>query len=199
MRLGSTAIFFNTMSHYHSNPRNDPLMEESWNPLFEKLQNSEYRKNLIPCMVSALYLVDQDRNTTNNGLQFFGQKNGCLDQNCPFLHDRETVLAYRAQLLEDRRARIMDTKYSPTSRQSVTRYHSFLNCVAGSDEALRAQIAGAVDLDVGKDRAYCANPRCMKPWKKGEKTKPLKACQRCKFTMYCSVSCIWITSTALLQ
>jgi len=167
--IGEYGNFFNTISHYHSGPM-EALMEESWISLFEKLQNSEYRKNLIPCM-------------------FFGQKYGCMDQNCPFFHDREAVLAYRAQLLEDRQKRIKRTKHSPTWHQNVTRYHSVLNCMAGNNESLRAQMEGIVDQDVGKDRAYCANPRCMKPWKKGEKTKPLMACRRCKFTMYCSPEC----------
>lgn len=54
--IGEYGNFFNTISHYHSGPMED-LMEESWISLFEKLQNSEYRKNLIPCMVSALYLL----------------------------------------------------------------------------------------------------------------------------------------------
>lgn len=45
-----------------------------------------------------------------------------------------------------------------------------------------------IGQDVGGDRAYCANPRCMRPWKKDEDKKPLKACKGCKYTMYCSVS-----------
>jgi len=49
--IGEYGDFFNTMTHYHSGPKGT-LMED-WNTLFEKLQNSEYRKNLIPCMVST--------------------------------------------------------------------------------------------------------------------------------------------------
>jgi hypothetical protein len=168
--VGEYGDFFNTMTHYHSGPKGT-LMED-WNTLFEKLQNSEYRKNLIPCM-------------------FLGQKDGCLDRNCPFLHEHEAVLAYRAQLLEDRRERIMLTKHQPTWRQNINRYHSILDNMAGGDEALRTEIADSnvVDRDLGKYRAYCANPRCMKPWKKDGKVKPLKACKRCKFTFYCSPEC----------
>ena len=124
-------------------------------------------------------------------LQFFGQKDGCLDRNCPFLHDREAVLADRNQILEKRRE-TFDYKHKPTVRQQMTRYYAVLDRVAGNNEKLRAEIENSeqIDRDVGSDRAYCANMRCMKPWKKNVDRKPLKACQGCKYTMYCSVSAL---------
>jgi hypothetical protein len=99
------------------------------------------------------------------------------------------VLADRKQILDKRRSDFRYKDY-PTVRQQLLRYHSVLDCVAGEDEALRAKIeeSGEVDRTMGGDRAYCANPRCMKPWKKGDNKKLLKACGRCKYTMYCSVS-----------
>src|ERR1700720_4107966 len=134
-------------------------------------------------------------------LQFFGQKDGCLNQNCPFSHDRETLLAHRKQILEKRRESF-DYKQRPTVRQQLMRFHSVLDCVAGDDEALRNRLESKVDQSMMKDRAYCANPRCMKPWKKGDDKKLLKACGRCKYTMYCSVSvselwCIIVLTPAL--
>ena len=36
-------------------------------------------------------------------LRFFGTKDGCLDQNCPFLHDRDAVLAVRGRVIENRK------------------------------------------------------------------------------------------------
>jgi len=58
--------------------------------------------------------------------------------------------------------------------------------MAGPDEALRAAIGDSKVVKEGMagDRAYGTNPRCMKPWKKGEIRKPLKACKGCKITMY---------------
>lgn len=55
--VGEYGDFFNAMSFYHAS-RKGTLMED-WNTLFEKLQDSEYRKNLLPCMVSTvrLYIV----------------------------------------------------------------------------------------------------------------------------------------------
>lgn len=125
----------------------------------------------------------------SNVMQFFGQKDGCLDRDCPFLHDREAVLADRARILQNRRERF-HYKHAPTVRQHLNRHESVLNCVAGQNEALRREIdeSGCIDRDMAGDRAYCANPRCMKPWRKSEDKKPLKACKGCKYTMYCSVS-----------
>lgn len=122
--------------------------------------------------------------------QFFGQKDGCLDRNCPFLHDREAVLADRSQILEDRRQRLSHYKHTPNTRQHLTRYHGVLDAVAGNNEALRTSMEDSKQVNdmLAGDRAYCANRGCMKPWKEGEVRKPLKACKGCKTTMYCSVS-----------
>jgi hypothetical protein len=61
--------------------------------------------------------------------------------------------------------------------------------MVGPDEALRAAIEDSkvVDKGMAGDRAYCTNPRCLKPWKKGDVKNPLKACKGCKIAMYCSV------------
>lgn len=50
--LGEYGDFFNAMSHYHYSRSKGTLMKD-WNALFERLQQSEYRRNVIPCMVSA--------------------------------------------------------------------------------------------------------------------------------------------------
>jgi hypothetical protein len=64
-----------------------------------------------------------------NVAQFFAQKDGCLDQNCPFCHDREAVFAVRAQILETRRQRFTRGKHEATPRQQLARYHAVLDCV----------------------------------------------------------------------
>ena len=185
--LGEYGDFFNAILGYHGSGKSTNI--EEWNSLFRNLQNSGYPKNIIPCMVSKLHPVDSGSILTI-APQFFGQKDGCLNRNCPFLHNRDAVLADRAHILEERRKRVSDYKHAPTVRQHLTRYHSVLDCVAGPDRALRDQIAESrvVDKGMAGDRAYCANPRCLKPWKKDEVKKPLKACKGCKMTMYCSVS-----------
>jgi hypothetical protein len=48
--LGEYGDFFNSMIGYHSPAKTTNIAE--WNTLFEKLENSGYRKNIIPCMVS---------------------------------------------------------------------------------------------------------------------------------------------------
>jgi hypothetical protein len=121
--------------------------------------------------------------------QFFAQRDGCLDRDCPFLHDREAVLAERIRIVEKRRETFR-YKHRPTYRQSIFREILLLRSIAGSNEALRDEIekSGKVGEDVKQDKAYCTNPQCMKPWKKGMKINPLKSCGRCKWTLYCSVS-----------
>jgi hypothetical protein len=49
--LGEYGDFFNTMLAYHGRGRTTEIAE--WDILFEKLQSGAYRKNIIPCMVSA--------------------------------------------------------------------------------------------------------------------------------------------------
>jgi hypothetical protein len=133
--------------------------------------------------MSAIYLQ-----YITNKSQFFGQNDGCSDRNCPFLHDREAVLADRADILEKRR-KAFSGKPRPTYRQSVLREVLVKNYLSGGDKALGKEIqnSGLILKDVMKDKAYCSNPRCLMPWKKGDKN-PLKACQGCKYTLYCSVS-----------
>jgi hypothetical protein len=121
-------------------------------------------------------------------LQFFGQREGCLDRNCPFSHDSKAALDDRANVLEQRRSRF-NYKHCPPEHQYRARYRGLLDHLSGGDKGIREQFSNSPELrrDLEMDRAYCANPQCMKPWKKGEKN-PLKACKGCKYTMYCSVS-----------
>jgi hypothetical protein len=50
--LAEYGDFFNCILVYHNGKRKSTTIDE-WDTLFRKLQNSEYRKNLIPCMVGA--------------------------------------------------------------------------------------------------------------------------------------------------
>jgi hypothetical protein len=43
--------FFNCITHYHSVHKTTNI--RGWDELFEELQNSSYRKNILPCMVSS--------------------------------------------------------------------------------------------------------------------------------------------------
>ena len=74
------------------------------------------------------------------------------------LHDRDAVLAERNKVLE-KRWKNFDYKHKPTVRQQMTRYHSMLDCVAGNNEAFRADMEKSEEIDMGisTDRAYCAN------------------------------------------
>jgi hypothetical protein len=48
--LAEYGDFFNCISVYHSHQRTGI---QGWNALFEKLQNSGYCKNIVPCMVGV--------------------------------------------------------------------------------------------------------------------------------------------------
>jgi hypothetical protein len=182
--------FFDSISNYHSPQKGSRVY--AWDGLYEELQNSGYRKNVVPCMVGVTRVLEKYRRQKRlmNESQFFGQRDGCLDRNCPFLHDREATLADRAQIIKLRRMRF-DYKHRPSELQHMARCNTILNLVSGGDKVLRQQFAESYEpeirRDMEKDRAYCANQACMRPWKKGEKN-PLRACKGCKYTMYCSVS-----------
>jgi hypothetical protein len=132
-------------------------------------------------------VLDEKRNLTQQCEQFFGQSEGCLDRNCPFLHDREATLFDRAEVLEKRR-KTFDPKYRPNFRQVTTRQCLMVDLLSGGNEDLKDAMLESeqLDEDAYEHKAYCANIRCMMPWKKGE-TNPLKACTGCVFTLYCSV------------
>jgi hypothetical protein len=121
-----------------------------------------------------------------------------LDRDCPFLHDREAVLAERNRIVEGRRETFR-YKQRPTYRQSIFREILVLRRIAGSNEALYDEIekSGKVREDLKQDKAYCSNLQCMKPWKKGMKNNPLKSCTRCKWTLYCSVSMFGLSADHL--
>jgi hypothetical protein len=186
--IGGYGDFFDCMSHYHAQ-KHTGIKE--WDTLFEKLVDLSYRKSIIPCMVNTLpiSIISKVGIYTHSGIQFFGQKDGCLDRNCPFLHDREVVLADRAEIIKRRRETLSRYKRIPTVRQQMSRYVHVLHMMAGNDSVLRAEIRQSKQIDraIANDRAYCGNPRCMRPWITDQKN-PLKACTGCKYTMYCSVS-----------
>ena len=66
------------------------------------------------------------------------------------------LLAERNKVLEKR---LKNFDHKPTVRQQMSRYHSMLDCVAGNNEALRADREKSEEIDMGisTDRAYCAN------------------------------------------
>jgi hypothetical protein len=141
--LAEYGNFFNCISQYHSCGGTGV---KEWNTLFPALQNSGYRKNIIPCMVNPPEWSDH---MLTNTQQFFGHRGGCLDQSCSFLHDRAAVLAERNRIIEERRAKFEYYKHRPTYRQSIFRQVYVLAAIAGGNETLRAEIekSGVVEED----------------------------------------------------
>ncbi|KAF8584441.1 hypothetical protein K439DRAFT_1346235 [Ramaria rubella] len=164
--VGFGPEFFNCILNYHSPAQTTGSQE--WDELSHKLERMSYPKEIIPCM-------------------FFGREAGCMDGNCPFLHDKMAVQENRARVLAKRREKF-DGK--PTARQWMDRRRILLNTMAGNDPTARGNLSDSGRLDeIQKDElAYCANPQCLKPWKRQDEVCPLQRCQKCKFTMYCSAS-----------
>jgi hypothetical protein len=111
-----------------------------------------------------------------------------MDKNCPFLHDRDAVLANRAQVLAKRRE-TFDSKITPKQRFARQR---MLVAEAGQDPARRRAFMQSerykqVEENEKNVLACCANTSCLKPWLESQENSPLQACSKCKFTYYCSV------------
>ena len=111
-----------------------------------------------------------------------------MDKKCPFLHDRDAVLANRAQVLATRRA-TFNSKITPKQRFARER---MLVAEAGHDPAHRSEFMQTERYEQAVEnernvRACCANPDCLKPWFESEQYSPLLVCSKCKFTFYCSV------------
>jgi hypothetical protein len=78
--------------------------------------------------------------------KFFGRPSECLDKNCPFLHDRDAILADGNRILRKRR-QTLNYKYHLTYLQSHLSYASILKTIASDDEALQAEIRDSGDLE----------------------------------------------------
>lgn len=110
-----------------------------------------------------------------------------MDGDCPFLHNVPAAQAAREKVFQERR----EYMQGPTPRQLMVdimrRRNSYvqahnLDKFEDLPDALEDEFAAT------RARAFCANPECGKPWLLSEEKSPLKACSKCKWTTYCSVS-----------
>lgn len=118
--------------------------------------------------------------------QFFAREAGCYDPDCPFNHDDVKPRARRAEILEARRKYM--SKASPKhvaqyNRMLISEYRAEHNL--GMDDPLPRDLQRGFFKSPAKQ--FCARPECGLPWMKGDKSRPLQKCARCKWTYYCSV------------
>ena len=121
------------------------------------------------------------------------QKDGCSDRNCPLLHDRDAVLANRSRVLENRR-KTFHHKQRPSYRQCLLRSVYLLQCVAENDEALEAKFPQSEQCrEIFRGNgSYCANPQCMKPWRKADDKNPLISLRRLQIYSILLSECVMI-------
>ncbi|KLO11667.1 hypothetical protein SCHPADRAFT_855020 [Schizopora paradoxa] len=174
--------FYNCILNYHSLETTTGNAE--WDAFFEKLKESGYDKSLVPCA-------------------HFGTLTGCMDIDCPFLHDEEMFRERRNKILASRRKAL----FEPTPKQRFQHMQKTYKSKKKPSRNESALVATLDDLDgddgdetddeetkikVPRVRHFCANMECMKPWlRKQNDVAVLQKCARCQWTFYCSVrSCL---------
>lgn len=199
--LRDPRAFFNIMLHYHSKAKTtgDP----EWDSYFARLKTNGFPEGDIQCLVS---LFDEDSAAlcalSDYGLQYFARASGCLNGDCPFLHDEFATKNARERVVEGRR----ESMLGPTDKQimvytlrrmndyalahNIDLYKKLSDDIEDDDPEVNEQQFKELDneLTVTRARAFCANPSCGKPWLFSEEKSPLKACSRCRWASYCSVS-----------
>lgn len=148
--------------------------------MFSKLRTSGYSKSIVPCLVSA-HIVGCTLRLLSP-LKWFGQLEGCLIPDCPYLHDLKRITEARASILSRRRSKLKAYKHTPSPNINLERLASW--------ESLRmeGETREMFEMRIEDEQAHCANPKCNHPWSKTDKVCPLKACSVCTVSLYCSVS-----------
>lgn len=131
--------------------------------------------------------------------QFFARESGCLDNDCPFLHDEEMFRERRNAVLELRR----EALFAPTPKQRMQHMQRImkeertalsmlddltLNDTHDDDDEDDQTEDEETKVRVPRVKHFCANSDCLKPWFRKDKGQPpLQNCAKCKWTFYCSV------------
>ncbi|KAI0056597.1 hypothetical protein BV25DRAFT_1813747, partial [Artomyces pyxidatus] len=149
-----------------------------WDRLFAELKNNNFDKRSIRCM-------------------FFARESGCLDPNCPFLHDEEQCRKDRQAVLRDRRYSITRIPIREVSMRQAEQMNAYnakypdrtLDDIEDDDPELTA-----INLEPFKIDAICWNPACLRvrfkePYEHESEVSKISRCKRCTIASYCSVKC----------
>ncbi|KAI0042787.1 hypothetical protein FA95DRAFT_531147 [Auriscalpium vulgare] len=178
--------WFDLILNYHSSARTTGMKQ--WDRLFQRLKRNNFEKGLVPCM-------------------FFARESGCLDTECPFLHDearcrwdREKVLEARRRVLgrptgRDISLRTIRELAAAHARQplavvrSRTGVHS--RTIGDSDDDDDDPDAARIHEESRHIKNICANPKCLAVRMRGQSREELelKVCTGCHATYYCSHDC----------
>ncbi|GJE93367.1 zinc finger MYND domain-containing protein [Phanerochaete sordida] len=184
--MGEAREFWNMVLNYHSAAGTTGY--KPWDRLFERFKRSGFDRGMIPCM-------------------FFAREAGCLNPQCPFLHDREACERDRARVLAKRRVQLGKPSMRELGlleKRALNEYRASKAADApqDTDEALAVTLFKDDDEDEEVDpevykifedsrkvRRICGNPECLRTrTKQGEDIKMLQ-CSKCQVATYCSAEC----------
>lgn len=177
--------FWNMMLNYHSSAGTTGY--KPWDRLFERLKRSNFERGMIPCM-------------------FFARESGCLNPQCPFLHDREACERDREKVLARRRVQLgrpSQRELGLLEKRALNQYRSSKAEVEPEESRALALFKDddedEVDPEVyeifensRKVRRICGNPGCLRTKNKGssgEDDIKMLQCSRCSVATYCSPEC----------
>ncbi|TCD71845.1 hypothetical protein EIP91_003188 [Steccherinum ochraceum] len=169
--------FWNLVMNFHSKARTTGI--QAFDDLLIKLKFEERRPSIVPC-------------------QFFAREAGCLDPECPFLHDAEACMREREAVLNERRMKLDQV----TSRESMNWYKKesgqlwdqFPQLKKRFMDGKRIPEEDRIRADQRRIRRVCANPECLavhwkEPVPEGRTQVDMRRCSRCAVTYYCSGEC----------
>lgn len=186
--------FYNIILNYHSPAHTTSIPE--WDALFSRLKETDFRKNLIPCMVSTCSQVRRLCQTSQYIMQWFAREGGCLVPACPFAHDEASTRLERERILNARRDWLRSSLPQKWRRHQIRLTEEYAKSHGlGSDRDRWPDVAYE---QVPPPSLYCAVKDCTVSWRipSGKRipddddlsAMQLKRCSKCKYTYYCSVS-----------
>lgn len=112
--IGEAREFWNMILNYRSSAQTTGW--KVWDRLFNRLKENGFDKGRVPCMV-RIPQASSPIGNLHDVRQFFATEAGCLDPQCPFLHDEAACIRDREKVLSKRRWKLG----KPTGRDIAAR------------------------------------------------------------------------------
>lgn len=199
--------FWNMMLNWHATRTTGFA---AWDELFEKLKSGGFPKEVIPCMVRVRRHGCPCRANGRFGaglLQFFARAVGCLDPECPFLHDKEPCIRDRERVLQARRESLRNgpcPRILGTRERGIVRAYYDSRGISDSDldnpnepaadRRRRHEDLQKIFEETANVEQVCHNLGYLKarmkprPGTGEDEDIQMFQCSRCTIATYCSVS-----------